>query len=100
VVGTLWNTDDIWLRREMELPGGEGDEIFGWLHHDDDAEIYINGVLAIKAAGATSTYEDFSFNRRIRKAIKPGKNVIAIHCHNTGGDQYIDFGFAKSKAAQ
>jgi hypothetical protein len=98
IVGTLWNTNDIWLRREVELSGNKWEELLGWLHHDDDAEIYINGVLAIKAFGATSSYEDFPLNRRGRAAIKPGKNVIAIHCRNTGGDQFIDFGFVKAKS--
>jgi len=98
VIGTAWTTDEIWLRREFESSGSRRDEILGWLQHDDDAEIYINGVLAIKAWGATSTHEDFSLNRRGRAAIRPGKNLIAIHCRNTGGDQYIDFGFAKAKS--
>jgi hypothetical protein len=97
VVHTAWATDDIWLRREMELSVSKSDEILGWLHHDDDAEIFINGVLALRTTGATGTYEDFSFNRRGRNAVKSGKNVIAIHCVNTGGEQYIDFGLIRAK---
>jgi len=99
IVNTPWTTDDIWLRREVELTGTQWDELLGWLHHDDDAEIYINGVLALRVVGATGSYEDFSFNRRGRNAIKPGKNLIAIHCRNTGGEQYIDFGLVKAKTA-
>jgi hypothetical protein len=99
VVNTVWNTDDIWLRREVELTVSNLDELLGWLHHDDDAEIYLNGVLALKVVGATGTYEDFSFNRRGRAAIKPGKNAIAVHCRNTGGEQYIDFGLVKARTA-
>jgi hypothetical protein len=81
------------------LTGGQLDEMLGWLDHDDDAEIYLNGVLALKTVGATSAYEDFSFNRRGRAALHAGKNVIAVHCRNTGGEQYIDFGLVKAKAA-
>ena len=97
VVNTVWTADDIWLRREVKLDGSAWDELLGWMNHDDDAEVYINGVLVITAAGATPSYEDFSFNGRGRRAIKSGNNLIAIHCRNTGGEQYIDFGFVKSK---
>jgi hypothetical protein len=57
----------------------------GWLHHDEDAEVYINGVLAIVASGFITGYEG-------RPALKPSKILIAIHCHQTIGGQYIDFG--------
>jgi hypothetical protein len=100
VVNTAWTTDDIWLRREVELSTSQGDELLGWLSHDDDAEVYLNGVLAIKTMGANSAYEDFPFSRRGRTALKPGKNVIAIHCRNTGGEQYIDFGLVKAKVGR
>lgn len=100
IVGTVWNTDDIWLRREVDLSSARLDELLGWMHHDDDAEVYINGTLVIRAGGATSSYEDFGFNPRGRRAIKPGKNIVAIHCRNTGGDQYIDFGFSRFKVSK
>jgi hypothetical protein len=100
IIGTLWNTDEIWLRREIELPAAQSDDLLGWMDHDDDAEVYVNGVLVIRANGATSSYEDFSLNPRGRRAIKPGKNLIAVHCRNTGGDQYIDFGFSRFKIAR
>jgi Domain of unknown function (DUF4965)/Domain of unknown function (DUF5127)/Domain of unknown function (DUF1793)/Domain of unknown function (DUF4964) len=100
VIGTEWTSNDIWLRREVEFNGTKWDELLGWLHHDDDAEVYINGVLALKTTGATGSYEDFYFNRRGRSAIKHGKNVIAVHCRNTGGEQYIDFGLVRAKTTK
>lgn len=95
IIGTPWTTDDIWIRREIELTPEQLPGLVGWMHHDDDAEVYINGVLAILAPGATGDYEDFQLNPAGKAALKAGKNVIAIHCHQTGGGEYIDFGFAK-----
>jgi hypothetical protein len=64
----------------------------GWLHHDEDAEVYINGVLAIVANGFITGYDAFSLTPQGRPALKPGKILIAIYCHQTIGGQYIDFG--------
>jgi hypothetical protein len=99
VINTPWTTDDIWLRREVELDANQWDEVLGWMNHDDDAEVYLNGILALRTTGATSTYEDFSFPPRVRRNVKPGKIVIAVHCRNTGGEQYIDFGLVKARIA-
>ncbi|PWU19816.1 MAG: glutaminase [Verrucomicrobia bacterium] len=92
VVGTVWKTSDIWLRREVDLPGQDFDELHAWLHHDEDAEVYINGVLVVKAAGFITGYDAFPLTPQGKAALKPGKNLIAIHCHQTFGGQYVDFG--------
>ena len=65
-------------------------------HHDEDVEIYINGVLAASAGGFTVEYELLPLNAAGRAAFRPGKNVIAVHCKQTGGGQYIDVGFARA----
>jgi hypothetical protein len=94
-VGTVWNGSDIWLRREVELPSSNLSSLAAWLHHDEDAEVYVNGVLALRARGYSTTYEDYAFNARGSAAFKPGKNLIAIHCHQTAGGQFIDFGLVQ-----
>ena len=91
-VGTPWNSSEIWLRREIEMPGGKWQNLQAWLHHDEDAEIYINGVLALRTSGYTSSYDAFPLTPAGKAAIKPGKNLVAIHCRQTQGGQYIDFG--------
>ena len=46
IVNTTWNTPDIWLRREIEIPADAiKDAEFVW-HHDEAAQVFINGVLA------------------------------------------------------
>ena len=91
-VGTIWNTRDIWLRREIELPAGPWNDLQGWLHHDEDAEVYINGVLALKTTGYVSGYDSMPLTPAGKAALKTGRNLVAIHCRQTGGGQYIDFG--------
>jgi hypothetical protein len=92
VIGTIWRTDDIWLRREVDMTPVAFDDLEGWLHHDEDAEIYINGVLALKVSGYICNYDTFPLTPEGKAALKPGKNIIAVHCHQTVGGQYIDFG--------
>ncbi len=96
-VGTIWNGPDIWLRREIELPQRDLSNLIAWLHHDEDAEVFVNGVLALRARGFSTGYEAVDFNGRGSSAFKRGKNLIAIHCRQTNGGQYIDFGLAESK---
>jgi hypothetical protein len=97
-IGTVWNTRDIWLRREIELTADQIRDAQAWLHHDEDVEVYINGVLAITSAGWASDYEAVPLTTAGQKALKPGKNVIAIHCRQNNGGQYVDFGLVTVSA--
>ncbi len=91
-VGTTWDSADIWLRRELELPADKLKDVEAWLHHDEDAEVFINGVQALRARGFVAAYDNFALDNAGKAALKPGKNLIAIHCHQTSGGQYIDLG--------
>ncbi len=95
IVNTVWDTRDIWLRREFMLPEGKYDNVGLNVHHDEDVEVYINGVLAMTANGYTVEYEAFPLTPEGKAALQPGKNVIAVHCRQTGGGQYIDVGLVQ-----
>jgi hypothetical protein len=92
VVGTVWNTRNIWLRREVEVPADKLQDLQLWFHHDDDAEIYVNGSLVLKTTGWTTSYDNVPLTETGRRAFKPGKNLVAIHCRQVGGGQYVDLG--------
>ena len=92
VVRTEWRTPDIWLRREIDFPTGNWKNLNLLAHHDEDVTVYISGVKAATASGYTSTYEELPLTTAARNALKPGKNTIAIHCHQTRGGQYVDVG--------
>jgi hypothetical protein len=95
IIGTVWETPDIWMRREVEIPSGNLKKLQLWIHHDEDAEVFINGVEVVKLSGFTTSYDTVAFRPESQSALKPGKNVIAVHCHQTGGGQYIDAGLVE-----
>jgi hypothetical protein len=95
IVRTEWKTADIWMRRSFELKEAPTGEVILRMHHDEDAEVYINGVLVQKAPGWTTDYTEFFLSADAAKALKKGTNVIAIHCHQKTGGQYIDAGLSE-----
>jgi hypothetical protein len=92
IVRTEWKTADIWIRRSFELKEAPKGEVILRIHHDEDAEIYINGALAAKTVAYTTDYIEIPLTAASYKALKDGVNTIAIHCHQTIGGQYIDAG--------
>lgn len=95
VVGTEWNTGDIWLRRSFTMPAGAHPNLQLFVYHDEDVEIYINGVLAARQIGFTSAYEPMPMGEAARRLLPPGAKItLAVHCHQTGGGQGVDVGFA------
>ncbi len=92
IVRTEWKTADIWLRRTFDLKDAPTGAVVLRVHHDEDADVFINGVPALKAPGFTSEYTEYFLTAEGRRALKKGTNVIAIHCKQTTGGQYIDAG--------
>jgi hypothetical protein len=92
IINTVWNTNDIWLRREFTLNKEDFTNANIQLHHDEDAEVYLNGVLAAKAQGYLTTYEEVEPAPAALAALQSGTNIMAVHCHQTHGGQYIDAG--------
>ena len=97
VVRTVWNTDAIWLRRNITLPEGPFTNYHLQLHHDEDVEVYLNGVLAAKLNGYTTAYKEVPISEEARKTLRPGVNVLAVSCRQTTGGQYIDVGLVEMK---
>lgn len=96
LIGTTWNTGDIWMRKQFTvgtLTAADLSNLYLSLHHDEDCEVYINGVLAATATGYVTNYTLLPIKDAAKNAIvQNGSNVIAVHCHNTTGGQYIDAG--------
>lgn len=101
-VRTEWNGPEIWLRRSFELEEAAEDELYLRIHHDEDAEIYLNGRKVREVRGYSTSYRDVLLDAEARTELKEGRNLLAIHCRQTDGGQYIDAGLValRSKLAK
>ncbi len=89
-IHTDWSTSEIWVRRSFELKNLPLGKSYLRLHHDEDCVVYINGTEVARLNGYATNY--FNLALASTGALAQGKNVIAIHCRQTGGGQYIDAG--------
>ena len=94
-LGTSWKSSDIWMRRTFQLADTPPADIKLMLHHDEDTEVYLNGVLAASATGFSTDYRYLPIRREAMLKLRKGENVIAIHCRNDGGGQAIDAGLVR-----
>ena len=89
-INTTWNTPDIWLRGEVAIPAGNYNNLQLSIYHDEDAEVFIDGVNAARVQGYDTDYATLPIEKPA--ALKPGKHLFAVHCHQTTGGQAIDVG--------
>lgn len=96
-VGTVWDGSDIWARRQFAvldaIPAGE---VALKVHHDDEAEVYLDGQLIAKLTGWTSAYTMIP----LPKGLAVGRHVLAVRCHQDKGGQYIDAGIVRIRERQ
>jgi hypothetical protein len=67
-------------------------KLFLQLHHDDNVEVYLNGEQIYECDCYTQKLENYALQDAIKRKLKPGKNVLAIHCENTAGGAWLDVG--------
>src|SRR5262245_36875660 len=91
VIRTVWETKDIWLRKNFRV-GEIPERIAVDLHHDDEVEVYLNGRLVFEWRGYLVAYKRVVLPVEAAEALVTGDNLIAVHCHQTTGGQSIDVG--------
>ncbi len=101
IIGTPWKKTpgNIWLRRTFN-PGPltplQITYLFVRDFHDEDIDVYINGVPAYSAPGFITSYEYRPISKAAKQALLPNtQNELAVHCRQTGGGQYIDVGISE-----
>lgn len=88
-IGTVWDTDHIWLRRTYDLEAIPKKPAL-LVHHDEDTEVFLNGVQIAKFARWSTEYSVYPLTDEGRQALKVGNNVLAAHTRQDTGGQYID----------
>ena len=93
--GVDWSGTDIWARRHFTLDDPASvscAEIL--LYHDDDADVYLNGVKLLSVGGCTSAYEAIVLDKaKFLEAARKGDNVLSVHVHQRFGGQAFDAAF-------
>jgi len=57
-------------------------------------------VLARRTRGYTTDYEQVPIRAAALATVKSTGNVLAVHCHQTTGGQYIDVGIVTLEPAE
>ncbi|MDR0573541.1 MAG: DUF4965 domain-containing protein [Tannerella sp.] len=95
IIHTPWTTEHIWVRREIHLDEDYSSQsIYLDYSHDDDIEIYINGIEVLNTGNICADEARIKLPENVVETLKKGKNVIAAHCHNRQGDAILDFGIS------
>jgi len=94
IVRTVWDTEQIWLRRTFTLDRIP-ENLWLRIHHDEDARIWINGTLVAELSGYTSSYVLVPLDEVARGALREGENRLAVQVSQSRGGQYIDVGLVE-----
>lgn len=96
IIGTDWNTNQIYMRRWFKLGDITPENIAKlrfMVFHDDDIQIYINGVWAATESGWNNSYAPLNISAEALASLKPGEwNLIAIAGKQGSGGQVMDVG--------
>ena len=94
-VGYDWSVEnsDIYVRRIVNLTADDLSKNL-WIQHinDDDFDLYINGTPVIYTGYTDKSVKNHRLSASEKQLLHVGENIIAAHCHNSGGPGYVDFG--------
>ena len=98
-VRTPWTSGDIWLRQEFDSDADRIQAAALVIFHDEDTEVYVNGQRIWNRGGYTTSYQAFGVKEALGKALRKGRNLLAVHTHQTVGGQFIDLALLCEPAA-
>ncbi len=97
VTNTVWDNSYIYMRKNYtfdNLKKADIAKLKVQIFHDEDCEVYINGVLALSLPKFVNRYVYADISPKALATIRPGaSNLVAVKCKQTTGGQFIDLGF-------
>jgi len=87
---TEWKTPEIYFRKTFQYDGGVLKKAAVVIRHNDGTEIYVNGQKIIAVKGSKGYYM-IIVTDELKNVLKNGENTIAVHSHEGGRGQFIDF---------
>ena len=90
-VATDWSTPELQVRRTFEWDGQAFALAWVEMFHDEDVELFVNGVKVLSLGGYNSNYQAFPLDAEaFRKALRKGTNEFSARVRQTIGGQYFD----------
>jgi hypothetical protein len=83
------------MRQAFDWNGGPTDGLYLVLTHDEDAAVFLNGIEAASVERFSTGYVMVPVSAAGAKALRPGRNVVAVRCTQTKGAQTIDVGIVR-----
>jgi hypothetical protein len=100
-VKTLWETKDIWVRRNIRVEQFDPSrKLFLKYSHDDDFEIFVNGIQVVKTGYKWEKDVIVELPDAVRASVTDGEIVVAAHCSNKTGGGLVDFGIYTEAGVQ
>jgi len=88
---TPWTTRDIWVRRTFEIKNTKDlNKLILRIKNDDNVEAYLNGTLIFTGECCNSKFKNIPIGNALKNKLVNGKNVLALHCTDTGGESLLD----------
>jgi hypothetical protein len=95
---TLWDSDYIWVRREVKLDESlKGKNVYLEYSHDDDAIIYINEIEVVNTGDDCKMNVRLKLSEEVVNTLIKGNNLIAGYCYNRRGNGLFDIGLLVEK---
>lgn len=88
---TEWKTPEIYFRKTFDYDGGPLTHGAIVIRHNDRTEVYVNGQQVAAVHGSKGYYLILA-TEELNKALKKGRNTLAVHSHEGGKGQWIDLG--------